>query len=134
MNHCRHVSIAIDRSPADVYAFVVEPHNLPRWAAGLDRLGDILLRFTDRNTLGVLDHVVTLPSGESALNPLRVLSNGDGSEVVFSLFRLPGLTAEAFEADVAAVARDLERLRSLLEQPLPVEVRGSGVISSGTRS
>jgi hypothetical protein len=31
----RHVSVSIDRSPADVHAFCADPHDLPRWAAGL---------------------------------------------------------------------------------------------------
>ena len=31
----RHVSVAIDRSPAEVYGFAADPLNLPHWAAGL---------------------------------------------------------------------------------------------------
>ena len=116
MNEVRHVSTSIRRDPADVYDFVVEPQNLLQWAAGLDSLDEIEVRFVDRNDLRVADHLVTLPSGVSTLNPLRVLPNGDGSEVVFTLFRVPGVTSEAFEADVAAVTRDLETLRSLLER------------------
>jgi hypothetical protein len=33
-----------------------------------------------------LDHDVTLPSGETLSNPMRVVPNGTGSEVVFTLF------------------------------------------------
>jgi hypothetical protein len=38
-----------------------------------------------RNDFGVLDHVVALPSGESVYNPLRVIPDGEASEVVFTL-------------------------------------------------
>jgi hypothetical protein len=63
----------------------------------------------------VLDHDVTLPSGETVHNPMRVLANGDGSEVVFTLYRRPAVSDAEYEADAAAVAADLERLKALLE-------------------
>lgn len=46
----------------------------------------------------MLDHVVTLPSGKSVYNPLRVIPDGDVSEVVFTLRRQPGMTDEQFVA------------------------------------
>ena len=126
----RHVSIGIDRPASAVYDFAADPHNLPRWAAGLagatvERDGDdwvtqspmgrVRVRFTPRNELGVLDHDVTLPSGETVHNPLRVIGDGDGCEVVFTVRQRPDMTDEAFERDAAAVAEDLATLKSLLE-------------------
>jgi hypothetical protein len=125
----RHLSVSIDRSPGDVYAFAVEPTNLPRWAAGLagemslidgewvanSPMGKVIVRFASRNQLGVLDHDVTLESGETVHNPLRVVANGTGSEVIFTLFKRPGVTDQQFDADAKAVARDLATLRALLE-------------------
>ena len=64
----------------------------------------------------MLDHDVTMPDGEVVHNPLRVLRNDDGSEVVFTVYQRPGMTDEQFEQDAAAVAADLERLRALLER------------------
>lgn len=126
----RHVSVTIRRPPAEVYAFAADPRNLPRWARGLGAaveelggewiadspMGRVKVRFAAANALGVLDHDVTLPSGETVSNPMRVVANGDGSELVFTLFRRPETTDEAFAADAAAVERDLEALRRLLEQ------------------
>jgi hypothetical protein len=126
----RHVSISIERSPTDVYAFVADPATLPQWArglsAGIERAGDdwiadspmgkVKVRFVERNAFGVLDHEVLLPSGESVYNPLRVLPNGGGSEVVFTLFRRPGVSDDAFAADADAVAADLVALKKLLER------------------
>jgi len=128
----RHISISIERSPDEVYQFAKNPENLPRWAAGLasgiDRIGDdwvadspmglVTVRFVADNELGVLDHEVLLPSGVSVYNPVRVLANGSGSEVVFTLFRQPGTADDAFEADARAVARDLETLKLLLESAI----------------
>lgn len=125
----RHVVETIERSPADVYAFVSEPRNLPAWASGLSvsidlvdgvwvaesDLGRITVEFVPDNPYGVLDHIVTLPDGSQVTNPLRVVPNGDGSDVVFSLIQLPPADLDAFEADAAAVTRDLARLKVLLE-------------------
>jgi hypothetical protein len=125
----RHVSVSILRSPEAVYAFVANAENLPRWASGLgDRvqregaewlaegpLGRVRIRFAPENDLGVLDHEVTLPSGDAVKNPLRVVANGGGSELTFTLFCLPGTSAERFAEDAAWVERDLKKLKALLE-------------------
>ncbi|WP_405216881.1 SRPBCC family protein [Agrococcus sp. Ld7] len=125
-----HLSVVVRREPQEVWAFARSDEHLPQWAAGLasgalQRVGDDLLvtspmglvrvRFVAANELGVLDHDVTLPDGSVTHNPMRVQRHPHGAEVVFSLRRQDGVTAEAFDADARAVAADLERLRSLLE-------------------
>jgi hypothetical protein len=126
----QHVSVVIERPAAAVYGFAAEPANLPRWAAGLatatmeqadgqwvaeSPMGRVTVSFVDRNAWGVLDHVVTLPSGDRVYNPLRVIPYGDASEVVFTLRRQPGMTDEQFRADADAVRADLGSLKRLLE-------------------
>jgi hypothetical protein len=46
---------------------------------------------------------------------MRVVANGSGSEVLFTLFQLPGMSEEAFVADAGMVERDLRGLKSRLE-------------------
>ena len=130
MPHSRTVTVSIDCPPRHVYDFISNPENLPRWAAGLGRSvsrvdgrwivqtssGPIGLRFVDRNDLGVLDHQVTLESGEEILVPMRVVANGTGSEVMVTVFRLPGTSAETFDEDVTLVERDLTTLKRTLER------------------
>ena len=125
----RHVSVSINRSPRDVYQFVSNMENLPRWASGLGStiqnvggewladspMGRITIRFADRNELGVLDHDVILESGTSVHNPLRVVPNGSGSEVTFTLFRLPDVSEDKFAEDAKWVQKDLNTLKRLLE-------------------
>jgi hypothetical protein len=126
----RHISIGIDRPVATVYDFAADPLNLPRWAAGLagstverdgerwftdSPMGRVAFTFTPHNDFGVLDHDVTLPSGETVYNPMRVISNGDACEVVFTLRQRPGMTDEDFQHDADLVAQDLAALRSLVE-------------------
>lgn len=126
----RTLNVSIDRAPGDVYRFAVNPENLSQWAAGLGRsarkdvdgwvvetpLGDVRLRFEAENALGVLDHYVTLPGGDVVYVPMRVLPNGSGSEVIFTLFRLPSMTDEQYAADAAAVEKDLQTLKRVLEE------------------
>ena len=125
----RHLAVSIDRPADEVYAYARDPAHLPAWAAGLaagirrergewvaeSPMGRVLVRFVPVNEYGVLDHDVVLPDGTSVSNPLRVLADGPGSEVVFTVRRRPGMTEEAWAADVSAVAADLETLKRVLE-------------------
>ncbi|OON80990.1 polyketide cyclase [Streptomyces tsukubensis] len=126
----RHLSVHIDRTADDVYAYASNPVNLPAWARGLggsikeidgqwvaesSPMGRVVVAFVPRNELGVLDHEVTLPSGETVYNPVRAISDGEGSEVVFTLRRQPETTDADFERDAGMVTDDLNRLRELME-------------------
>jgi hypothetical protein len=126
----RHISEWIDRPADEVYDYAFDPANLPQWAPGLGSsveniagrwfvetsMGRIGFAFAPRNDYGILDHDVTLPSGEIVYNPMRVMRAESGSEVVFTLRRLPNMTDEEFARDGAAVAADLARLKELLER------------------
>ena len=80
-------------------------------------MGEITIEFTPANDLGVLDHVVNLPSGEPVFNPLRVVPAGkEWCEVVFTLRRRPGMSDDEYTADAAAVTADLATLKRILER------------------
>ena len=125
----KHLSERINRPADEVYDYASDPANLPEWAPGLGSsveqvdgrwfvdtaMGRVGFAFAPRNTYGVLDHDVTLPTGEIIYNPLRVITDGSGSEVIFTLRRLPGMSDEEFERDADAVAADLTRLKRVLE-------------------
>lgn len=126
----RTISVWIDRSPDTVYAFLSVPENFPQWATGLAsgdlrRDGDgwladapegvVRVRFTPPNPQRTADHWVTLPDGQEISLPMRVLANGDGSEVTFHLFRQPWMDDAKAAEDVAWVERDLAALKRVLE-------------------
>jgi uncharacterized membrane protein len=126
----QHISVSINRPADQVYEFAANPQNLPRWAAGLSGsiqniagdwiaespMGLVKVRFAEPNQHGVLDHEVTLPSGATVYNPMRVFPNNEGSEVVFTLYRRPDMSDQQFAEDAQAVASDLQQLKRLLEQ------------------
>lgn len=126
----RHISVTIERPLRDVYAFLEKPENFPLWASGLGHsfqhvsdnewladtpMGRVKLRFSDHNAYGVLDHFVIPERGEIIFSPMRVIANGQGSEVTFTLLRRAKMTDEDFERDAAWVQRDLRTLKDLLE-------------------
>lgn len=126
----RHISVHIDRPASEVYAYASEPTNMPEWASGIgdaiDEVdgrwvvqtagGPIDVEFAPRNEFGVLDHWVTLPSGEVVYVPLRAIADETGCEVVFTLRRLAGMSDEEFARDAAAVTADLDRLKAVMER------------------
>lgn len=129
LHEVRHVSVSIARPPDEVYAFVSNPENLPSWATGLAGtirnvngewiadapMGKVKIRFVPQNALGVLDHDVTLESGATVHVPMRVIPNGTGSEVVFTVIRDPGVSDEKFAEDARWVEKDLNALKRQLE-------------------
>jgi catechol 2,3-dioxygenase-like lactoylglutathione lyase family enzyme len=129
----RHIAVSINRPADRVYEFASNPENLPKWATGLGGtikkekgewvanapMGKVKIRFTEKNQFGILDHDVVLESGAVVHNPLRVLPNGQRSEVVFSLFRQPNMTDEKFSEDAQWVEKDLKILRDLMERGEP---------------
>lgn len=130
MTHpARHIAVSLECPAEKAYAYASNPANLPQWASGLGSvqeidgkwvsdmdIGRVTISFAPRNDHGILDHDVTLPSGETFHNPMRVFRNGDGCEVVFTLFRLPGVDDEAYEKDAAMIEKDLRSLKAVLER------------------
>jgi hypothetical protein len=130
LRRVRHIGIGIDRPWQEVYAFLADPENFPKWASGLGHsfrhvggmewlaetpMGPMRLRFSEPNRHGILDHSVVPETGEPMHNPMRVFANGEGSEVVFSLLQRPGMSDEEFARDAEWVARDLQALKAHLE-------------------
>lgn len=119
------IGIAIDRYWSNLCEAFHQPGGLPRWASGLrgaglhchdDWVGEgpegpIRVRLSSRNDHGVLDHWVTPEGGAEISIPLRVLANGDGAEVILTLFRLPGMDDATFARDAEWVRKDLATLK-----------------------
>jgi hypothetical protein len=124
------IHISVDRDWREVYGFAGRPENMPLWASGLASglaqdgddwiargvLGTVRVSFVPPNEFGIIDHTVTIESGLRVYNALRVVPNGDGCEVMFTVLRLPGMSDEQFAADAAHVQTDLGTLKTLMER------------------
>lgn len=129
----RKLSVSIQRPAAEAYEFLARPENFPKWASGLGASlrragedwvvetpeGPATVRFSERNSYGVLDHQVRLPSGAPVYVPLRVVAAGERCELVLTLFRRPGMSEEKFAADAEWVMGDLQKAKQILEGGLP---------------
>ena len=126
----RTITVRIDRPLDKVYDFLVDPANWNLWAFGLgknirrsqdawiadDTGGVATVQFTPRNTFGVVDHAVIRASGQRIYIPMRLIANGKGSELLFTLFREPNISDAQFSSDAGFVQRDLDGLKHLLEK------------------
>jgi hypothetical protein len=123
------VHISILTPPKSLIAFLSDMEKWKTWAPWIHSVartsdrdwsletdaGRMKIHFVESNSLGVLDHEVTLESGTTVFNSMRVLPNGTGSELVMVVFQSPGVSAEEFDRDVHAVTADLARLKPAAE-------------------
>lgn len=129
MNPSHTLSISIARKPDEVARYVADPRNLPQWAGAFctsvrpdgagwriqTEEGEFGLRFHASIEHGILDHVVEIAEDVQVYVPMRVVPNGEGCEVLFTLFRMPAMTDERWQTDLSMVKTDLERLRGVME-------------------
>ena len=125
----KNISIPINKPPDRVYEFASNPENFPIWVEFIKSitkqteniwlvetdLGDIKIEFVPKNEFGIIDHLVTLPDSSTVNNPMRVIKNGKGSELVFTLFWMPNRTGEEFNQDAKLVETDLKKIKTILE-------------------
>jgi hypothetical protein len=126
----RTYSISIGHEWRALYERIWRPDFFAKWASGLAESdlrkdgdqwladgpeGPIRIRFTPYNSFGVMDHFVDTAEGPTVYVPLRVVQNGDGAEVMLTLFRQPEMDDQRFAADAKWVNRDLRSLKTLIE-------------------
>ncbi len=124
------MTVSIKCSSAEVYAFVFDLENLPQWAPAFalaisregedwtieTEQGKMTIRMCAKNKLGVLDHTI-FPTPDVKIDvPMRVVKNGEGSEIIFTIFQYEGMSDEQFLKDAGFVERDLNSLKSILEK------------------
>lgn len=126
----RTITVRIDRPFDKVYEFLVDPANWNQWAFGLGRNirrsqdgwiadsdgGIASVQFTPRNSFGVVDHTIIRASGQRVHVPMRLIGNGSGCQLLFTLFREPSMSDAQFASDAGFVQRDLNGLKRLLEK------------------
>lgn len=123
------LTTSIDRPPQEVYDFISDPRHLPDWAPGFTsgvheengtwiaetKEGAFTVEFAPRNDFLIADHVVTISESVQVINPVRVLPNDDGAEVIFTVVQEPGQNEAQFEEILGLVSGDLALLKRSLE-------------------
>ncbi len=126
----RTFGISINRPWQALYDRIWHPETFRQWAAGMAGSdlrqdgdhwvadspdGPVRIRFTPHNAFGVMDHVVDMGDGQPLHVPLRVVENGDGAEVILTLYRQPDMDDMRFAADIKLINRDLRTLKAFAE-------------------
>ncbi len=124
------IACSVLRTARELYEMLWTPECFPKWASGLsdaslERDGDgwraqgpegpIRITFSEHNNFGVMDHWIHLEDGRVVYVPLRIIANGDGSEVMLTLFRQPGMSDVKLAEDEAWIRRDLAVLKVFAE-------------------
>lgn len=112
-----------------VHEFVLNLENLPKWSTTFPSIkqlngewltetpqGQAKIKSAERNDFGIFDHHVTLSSGVEVFVPLRVVQNGEGSEVIVTLFQTADMSDERFAEDAKLVEQDLNTLKNIMEE------------------
>lgn len=74
--------------------------------------GEVRMRIDAHLDCGLIDiYLAPLGAPFGPPLPVRVLPNGDGVDVLFTLARFPGQTDSEWEDGLASMARELERLK-----------------------
>ena len=109
----------------EVFAYLADIENLPRWATEFARelkivdgrykvvngLGEFFFRIEADPKTGVIDMLAGPAADQLALFPTRVVGlPGERSAFTFTMFQAPEMPDELFEAQHASLLRELENV------------------------
>ena len=129
MMKSKTLTSSINCNHKKVYEFVSNLENMSKWAKTFCRSikesddkwvietpqGPMGIRIAPKNDFGILDRTVIPAPGMEVFVQMRVVPNGSGSEVIFTLFQQPNMSDENFARDQGMVEQDLATLKSVME-------------------
>lgn len=123
-------TVSLARPAAEVFAFLADPANWPRWAVvniqAIEPTADpdwwlmdtprgaARLRIRGNAEEGLLDHDY-LDREASWTVPARVVPNGEGSEFLITFFQPPGFSDTYFDEQSALIDNEMAALKRELE-------------------
>jgi hypothetical protein len=125
------IVVPISRPYEEVNAFCADPMNFARWATDPDSVmeplsrneyivqlpqGRRVMRFAPPNHFGILDYqVFEIGETDGWTRPVRLVRNGDGTDLQVTWIQQPGVSDEQFRSEIEWLRSDVQRLKSLLE-------------------
>jgi hypothetical protein len=129
---CVTKTVTVDRPAGEVYAFMADAGNWPRWAVvnvlavepgdepGWWRMttpqGPGEIRIHADSATGIVDHDFRDDSDTVWTVPARVIANGRGAEFLISILQPAGLGDDAFEHELRVIDTELATLKGVLEE------------------
>jgi hypothetical protein len=136
--HTHTLTVTIDAPLAQVAADLADPATHPEWAtefysgpvrpaeggeftAPVPMMGGEVRHRIDADiSRGILDLYFAPPGAPYGPPiPVRLVPNGDGTDVLWTLARFPGVSDQAWQQGLAAMARELQALKRRHEPQAP---------------
>jgi hypothetical protein len=142
--HTHTLTVTIDAPLAQVAADLADPTTHPAWAtefydgpvrageggeftAPVPLMGGEVRHKIDADIArGILDLYFATPGAPYGPPiPVRLVPNGDGVDVLWTLARFPGVSDLAWQQGLAAMARELQALKRRHETQAPTDTQGT---------
>lgn len=78
--------------------------------------GPAKLKFNENKSFGILDHQYVDQESEWDI-PMRIISNGDESEIVITVVKPDSISDEQFNERMSEIGQVFENLKKLIETP-----------------
>ncbi|MFY4775764.1 SRPBCC family protein [Metabacillus sp. RGM 3146] len=125
---CETISVSISLPAEEVYDFAHDLGNFPKWVSYCtsikkEETGWVMetpyslssIQVTKKNPYLILDHVTSPDPGVEIIDAMRVIPNGAGCTVLLTGYQLPGMSDEKFSEAILTGKKDLEALKTVLE-------------------
>lgn len=124
------IAVSINCPVEAVYEFLADPLNLPTWLADIGPsiqhvrdnewvvdapAGRFTFRFSPRNSFGILDFVVFREGEPEIPMRVRVVANGDGTDLMLTVYQKPETDDAIHASEVEWIRADVATLKTLLE-------------------
>jgi RNA recognition motif-containing protein len=121
------LTASLPQDAQTLFAWIADPENLPKWHTSFCRSlrkengsliaesprGPVPVRFIRDDRTLVLDLLAEVAEGIELTNAIRILSNGEGSEIVWTLVKADGLSEAVFHEQVRWAGSALQNLRKV---------------------
>ena len=123
MGRSRTIAITVEKKTGDAFDAILKipPKMMPDaqlndsgWWSFTGPYGKSMLKFNENKSLGILDHQYV--DEESSWDvPMRVVSNGDVSEVLITLNKPDEITDEQFDLRVDEISTMFNSMKNIIE-------------------
>ena len=121
------VTIVLPAQQKDVFAYLADIENLPKWATEFARelrrendgykvvnnLGEFYFEIRADEQTGVIDMLAGPSKDQLAVFPTRAVElPGGGTAYTFTMFQGPGMPDELFESQYESLKREFDNIRA----------------------
>ena len=123
MSRSRTISIAVEKKTGDAFDAIlnIPPKMMPDakiddsgWWSFTGPHGKSMLKFNENKSFGILDHQYVDEESKWDV-PMRVVSNGDASEVVITLNKPDEITDEQFDQRMQELGEMFNSMKNIIE-------------------